>query len=133
METTLYVVQTPPMPKVEKPSARSPEPISNPLTVPTSPAESLKQIRRQTCYKTLRSLIDLVQLVLFIAAGLVAVVPVGMLFSPIEGLPISGKILSLVIGLAFAFIVAVLATAWKQAALLLVDIADCQICLVGKT
>jgi hypothetical protein len=37
-----------------------------------------------------------------------------------------------IIGLASAFFLIILGIAWKQAALLLVDIADCQIRLAGK-
>jgi hypothetical protein len=133
METTLYVPQAPPLPKVEKPLARSSEPIANPLGAPTSPAESLRQIRLQTCYKTLRGLVDLVQILFFVAAGLVVLGSIGVFFAGGEDLPFGGKILYLLIALALAFILVVLGIAWKQAALLLVDIADCQIRLAGRT
>jgi hypothetical protein len=125
-ETPLYVSQQ------AKPVPKPAVPISTPQERQLSSAESLKLIRQQTCYKTLRSLIDMVQILFFVAAGLLAIGSIGVLFEGSEELQAAAKITSLIIGLVLAFILTVLAIAWKQAALLLVDIADCQIRLVGN-
>jgi DNA-directed RNA polymerase subunit RPC12/RpoP len=102
------------------------------ITGGSSTAATLKQIRQQTCYKTLRGLIDLVQILIFVAVGLAVLGAFGGLFFPDSETPAAGKFLTLIIGAASAFILIVLAIAWKQAALLLVDIADCQIRLAGN-
>ena len=96
-----------------------------------STAATLEQIRQQTCYKTLRGLIDLVQILFFVAAGLAVL---GAFAGFFEGsdVPAAGKFLYAIVGAASAFILIVLGIAWKQAALLLVDIADCQIRLAGN-
>jgi DNA-directed RNA polymerase subunit RPC12/RpoP len=95
-----------------------------------SAASTLKQIRQQTCYKTLRGLIDLVQILFFVAAGLAVL---GVFAGFFEGgdAPVAG-VVNVIVVAASAFILIILGIAWKQAALLLVDIADCQIRLVGK-
>jgi hypothetical protein len=101
---------------------------------PANTAAALKQIREQTCYKTLRELIGVVQILFFIAAGLAGLgvtgnfLELGQVASSIGGI-----LLAVIIGLVSAFILIVLGIAWKQAALLLVDIADCQIRLAGNT
>jgi ABC-type microcin C transport system permease subunit YejE len=97
----------------------------------TGTAATLKQIRQQTCYKTLRGLIDLVQILFFVAAGFAVLGAIAGCFEGSEVLPAS-KFANVIIGLASAFILIVLAIAWKQAALLLVDIADCQIRQAGN-
>lgn len=102
------------------------------ILAPAYTASTLKQIRQQTCYKTLRGLIDLVQILFFVAAGLTVLGAFGGLFAGSEDVPAGGKLLYMIVGAAVAFILIVLGIAWKQAALLLVDIADCQICLVGN-
>ncbi|HAO78566.1 MAG TPA: hypothetical protein DCQ92_06235 [Verrucomicrobia subdivision 3 bacterium] len=145
-ETTLYVPPPAPVPEVEQSAQKPTLPTPNPLTKeqiewresrratgsnPLSPADTLQQIRQQTCYKTLRGLIDLVQILFFVAAGL-AVLGVGAGFFAGSDAPAAGKFVTVIIGIASAFILIVLAIAWKQAALLLVDIADCQIRLAGK-
>jgi len=94
-------------------------------------AATLRQIRHQTSYKTLRGLIDLVQILFFVAAGLSVLGALGVAFGASE-MPVGGKAVSAIIGAASAFILIVLGIAWKQAALLLVDIADCQIRLAGN-
>ncbi len=99
--------------------------------VTSSTAATLKQIRQQTCYKTLRGLIDLVQILFFVAAGLSVLGAFAGFFEGDE-VPAAGKFLYAIVGAASAFILIVLGIAWKQAALLLVDIADCQISLVGN-
>jgi DNA-directed RNA polymerase subunit RPC12/RpoP len=96
-----------------------------------STAATLKQIRQQTCYKTLRGLIDLVQILFFVAAGLAVLGAFAGFFEGSEG-PTGSKYAIVIIGAASAFILIVLGIAWKQAALLLVDIADCQIRLAGN-
>jgi rRNA maturation protein Nop10 len=107
-----------------------PAPVS--ITGASGTAATLKQIRQQTCYKTLRGLIDLVQILFFVAAGLAVLGAFAGFFEESE-VPAAGKFLYAIIGAASAFILIVLAIAWKQAALLLVDIADCQIRLAGNT
>jgi hypothetical protein len=97
----------------------------------TGAAATLIQIRQQTCYKTLRGLIDLVQILFFVAAGVAALGAFAGVFAK-DDLPAGGKFLYVIIGAAAGFILIVLGIAWKQAALLLVDIADCQIRLAGK-
>lgn len=140
METKLYVPPPMPVPKVEKPTQKPSAPIVNPLAsdLPSSwnlvtPAESLKRIRQETCYKTLRDLIGLVQVVFFVVAGLLAIGSVASVFAGFAAAGPAGGIVSLILGLVIAVIIVVLAIAWKQAALLLVDIADCQIQLAGKS
>jgi hypothetical protein len=103
-----------------------------PAPAPASTATTLKQIRQQTCYRTLRGLIDLVQILFFVAAGLAVLGALGIFFQGGD-VPAGGKILYAIVGAASAFILIVLGIAWKQAALLLVDIADCQIRLAGST
>lgn len=99
-----------------------------------STAATLKQIRQQTCYETLRGLIDLVQALFFIAAGLPVLEVVRRLLerNPDSNILIVAT-LGLLLALLLGFILVVLGIAWKQAALLLVDIADCQIRLAGNT
>lgn len=123
METTLYVPPPLPVPQIEKL-----------IQKPSSPAEALKQIRQQTCYRTLRSLIDLIQKLLFIFAGLSALasISVPILTAVREGDGLAGGIVSAILGVVCSAIIVVVAIAWKQAASLLVDIADCQIKLAGK-
>jgi DNA-directed RNA polymerase subunit RPC12/RpoP len=136
METTLYV-PPPPAPK-------SATPISNPQEHQFPPAESLKQIRHQTCYQTLRSLINILQIFCFIFAGLIALGALASIFdysqiktavktadgeATMAMMVFGGRIL---LGLAGAIVFVFLAIAGKQSALLLVDIADCQIRLAGK-
>ncbi len=104
-------------------------PSSNLSGAPDHAADTLNQIRQQTCYKALRSLIDLVQIIFFVIAGLLTAVSV---VGGVAGIQVGG-IFTLIGGLALAFLIVVLAIAGKQAALLLVDIADCQIRLAGKT
>jgi hypothetical protein len=135
METTLYVPPPPPAPK-------SATPISNPQEHQFPPAESLKQIRHQTCYQTLRSLINILQFFCFIFAGLIALGALASVFDyshiktadgesaeSMSKIVFGGRIL---LGLAGAIVFVFLAIAGKQSALLLVDIADCQIRLAGK-
>lgn len=94
-------------------------------------AATLKQIRQKTCYKTLRSLVDLVQLLIFAAAGVTTLGTGAAICASDETLP-GGKIPVAIFGAVSVFILIILAIAWKQAALLLVDIADCQVYLAAK-
>jgi len=100
-------------------------PVPASVTGVSSTAATLKQIRQQTCYKTLRELIDLVQILFFVAAGLAVL---GAFAGFFQG----SEVPAAIVAAASAFILVVLAIAWKQAALLLVDIADCQIRLAGN-
>ncbi len=122
-------------------SALNPRPAPASLSGAVDTATTLKQIRQQTCYKTLRELIDLVQLLLFFAAGLALLggiagllMAIANLFGLFKGIEISAatNFVNFIVCVAAAFILIVLAIAWKQAALLLVDIADCQIRLVAN-
>jgi hypothetical protein len=122
MDTTLYVPG-------QKPFA----PITNRPAIPSSSAESLKQIRQQSCYGTLRGLIDLIQYIIFAGAALLAVGSVAGFFIGIfqgSAGAASGTV-GIILGWVLACVIVVLAIAMKQAALLLVDIADCQIQLVA--
>ena len=88
---------------------------------------ALMGIRNDSCYKTLRGMIDVIQLILFVPIGILAVSSVAMIFIPNEQL---GMMLRIIAGLAVLAACAgcvILTIAAKQAALLLVDIADCQI------
>jgi hypothetical protein len=119
MDTTLYV-------PAQKPFA----PITNRPAIPSSSAETLKQIRQQSCYGTLRRLIDLVQYIIFAIAALLAIGAVTAFF--IGSFSGSAGIASGILGWVLACVIFVLAIAMKQAALLLVDIADCQIQSVAQ-
>lgn len=100
---------------------------------PTPQAATIKQIRQQTCYKTLREMIGVVQILFFLAAGLAGFGVTGNFLAQGQvATSIGGKLLAVIIGLVSAFILIVLGIAWKQAALLLVDIADCQIRIVSN-
>lgn len=121
MDTRLYVPPAAPIPKKpeEKPS----------LTF--TAADTLRNVRQQTCYKTLRGLIDLLQAGLIVSAALTLVAgAIGMFFAEE---PPGLRVLTLIIAICICFVMVVLSIAVKQAALLLVDIADCQIQQVGRT
>ncbi len=130
-ETKLYLPTLSPLPGKEKPA---PPAAATPPLPP--PAETLKQIRAQSCYRTQRLLITVEQVLCFIGAGLVLVAGVIAYFaSGMAGMGLAGGFAGLLVGgvyLLWAVILAVLAIAGKQAALLLVDIADCQIHQAGK-
>jgi nitrate reductase NapE component len=93
----------------------------------TPEAEALNQVRAKTCYKALRSLVDFIQLLLFVLIAIVAVGAVGFIVIPNEQAGIALRIVSGLASLALCVGCAILVIAAKQAALLLVDIADCQI------
>jgi len=111
--------------------ARVPVPTPADSTGYINTAATLKQIRQKTCYKTLRSLVDLVQLLIFVAAGVTALGTGGAICASDETLP-GGKIPVAIFGAVSVFILIIMAMAWKQAALLLVDIADCQVYQAAK-
>jgi hypothetical protein len=125
IDTKLYVPTLPPIPKIDKPAHMPSAAVSNPLA--WTAAQTLRLVRQQTCYKTLRGLIDWVQAILIAAAALALIAAVAQFFLSTEEKDLGLRILALV-GTAFGCVLAVvLAIAGKQAALLMVDIADCQI------
>lgn len=91
-------------------------------------AGELRQVRAASCYKTLRSLFDTLQLIWVAVAVIVGIYAIGLAIAAIgsEDPVKNGALpaLGLLLGSAVAVVLAIVA---KQAALLLVDIADCQI------
>lgn len=90
-------------------------------------AAVLKQIREQSCYKTLRVVIEVstgILLGVLVLVGLGEVV--GLRFG-IAQLSLISTIPVALIGLATLLLVMVLVLAMRQSVLLLIDIADCQI------
>ncbi|MEK7781965.1 MAG: hypothetical protein AAB370_10750 [Verrucomicrobiota bacterium] len=85
---------------------------------------TLNEVRVDSCYKTLRGLIDLIQLLWITAAIIVAVA------GAVQAA--NGELLPGVLWICAGGAAIVMAVASKQAALLLVDIADCQIQLVKR-
>jgi hypothetical protein len=102
------------------------------LNTPSVPGEVLKQVRAKTCYRTLRGLIDAIQMAAFVFAALTVIVAIT---SVAVNLPAPGGLAAVtaagmvqIVGAIFlALVIVMLAIASKQAALLLVDIADCKI------
>jgi hypothetical protein len=111
----------------------TPESVKSKLDARLSPeAATLKMIRGASCYKTLRTVIELsmgilLGILLLAAIGWV----VGCLFSVGELGMTSFPMAAL--GVVALIFVAVLVLALRQSCLLLIDIADCQIRLAGKT
>jgi hypothetical protein len=125
METKLYLPPPPPVPRIDKPAHQPTLTASSSLA--SGAGEQLKQIRHQTCYKTLRSLIDLVQIIIIGGAALTLVGAAVGLFRTSDEASFAFRLWTF-LGIACGcFVAAVLSIAGKQAALLLVDIADCQI------
>jgi hypothetical protein len=104
MDTTLYLTAAP----------------ANPAAAIAPTHQTFKNIRGQSCYQTLRELISLLQKVTIAFSILVAIAGIVLFLS-------DGSIVNLIIILTAAAIMVVCGIASKQAALLLVDIADCQI------
>lgn len=102
----------------------------------TPQSAALKQIRGQSCYKALRVLISAAQIFCFIMAAVPALAGAFGFFSEVKGYGLladaSGIIFIAIISVFWIAVFIFLAIAGKQAALLLVDIADCQIRQVGK-
>lgn len=126
METRLYA--PPPAPAPILPPKQAPPPLNKPIADPaktthSSAADALLQVRVDSCYKTLRGLIDLVQFICIAAAVIVGIAGIAQVFTNIDN---AGSLYGLFWFLGAAGSV-ILAIASKQAALLLVDIADCQI------
>ena len=123
MDTKLYL---PPgfLPPETPPNA--PALATLPHTV-TTPRETLKAIRRNSCYNTLRGLINLVQALLFLAAVLIALAAIAQVVLPAPGSDPAPRTIELIAGLFSSVLLITLGIAAKQAVLLLVDIADCQI------
>lgn len=131
LETTLYSPPTVPVPIVpkEKPS------LNQPITDPRQPqqstvAEALQHIRSSSCYNTLRGFITLVQAIWIFFSCLIILS--GILLLASEGWTLEGiayGVFSVLVGAAciiMSFVV-------REASLLMVDIADCQIQLVRRS
>ena len=134
METKLYIPPPAPVPNVPKQTPHLTSPVSNPLLAPTDPINVLKDVRANTCYRTLRGLIGGIQIAFFVVAGIFVLAAIGpVLFSLYTDFKTSWDtkattaIYQIFVGLFAAALAVLLGIAWKQAALLLVDIADCQI------
>jgi len=127
METKLYIPPPVSAPVVEPPRPAPRSPVANPpLATVLSPAESLRKVRQETCYQALRSLVNILQFLCFVGAGfIVSLAILGGSTGAAAG------IMGAAMGVAWALILVILGIAGKQAALLLVDIADCQIRLAG--
>ncbi|MGC3961573.1 MAG: hypothetical protein QM813_27705 [Verrucomicrobiota bacterium] len=130
LETTLYAPSSalpPPLPPKEIPQSLA-KPIEKPTPQKTGSRDALAQVRSNSCYRTLRSLIGVVQglwialSLLFVVANIVMIIT----FGHNENGP-RFTIVQLFYAIVAACLSIALAVAIKQAALLLVDIADCQI------
>jgi hypothetical protein len=97
-----------------------------------STAATLQQIRQQTCYKTLRGLIYLIEILFFVAAGLAVIYAVLMAFQVSQSKAPDTTIFAIIGGVISAVVLSIMGIAWQQAAMLLIDIADCQIRLAGN-
>lgn len=139
MDTKLYIPPTAPGPNIPTQAQQPSSPVANPFSTPQTPINVLKEIRANTCYRTLRGLISGIQIAFFIVAGILVLGTIGpVLFSLYTDFKTSwdtkaGMAIYQIFGGLFAGALAVLlGVAWKQAALLLVDIADCQIQQIGQ-
>lgn len=97
----------------------------------------MKRIRQQTCYPALRSLISGLQIYFFFMAALPMLAGVFGFYSEVKGYGLiaaaGGIVFIAILSVFWVAVFVFLAIAGKQAALLLVDIADCQIQLAGKS
>lgn len=126
MDTRLFI---PPPPPPAPPKPATPNPPPNPPPTVPSFAEDLKKIRARTCYQSLRSLINVAQIIGFVGIGIFAFSLVtGISQSPLAA---SGSsefaLVGFFVSVSMCLGGVVVLIAGKQAALLLVDIADCQI------
>jgi hypothetical protein len=105
-----------------------------------SPKATLQAVRARTCYATLRSFINVFQIIFFVIAGLTAIAGVGeaiFMYRLTEGAPtnlfsIILVLTYLVVGLVMATLLVLFGIAVKQAMLVVVDIADCQIQQISR-
>lgn len=135
MDTKLYAPPPPPKPiepsKPKPPLSRTiPDPTKETASRSLTVAEALNQIRVDSCYKTLRGLIDLL---FFLYVGIASIVCLGCLVQAVDS-TVNGyrELVKPVLILLGAVASVIIAVGLKQAALLLVDIADCQIQLARR-
>ena len=111
-------------------------PSGSPLEQRLSPAESLKQIRQQTCYGALRSLIRGAQIFCFITATLPVLAGVFGFFSEVKDgglIAVAGGIIAIVIASAFWVIIFVfLAIAGGQCCHAVVSMAEVTECVLPR-
>jgi hypothetical protein len=126
METRLYVPTTP-----KPPSTAAEKPKFSPPQV-TQLARELGDIRARSSYKTLRTVIDVIFLVAKILVGLAAATSaVGAFEAHVGSSSTTWQAVALALtACAVGAVVVVLLHAAHQAAVLLIDIADCSIRLV---
>ena len=125
MDTLLYVQPPAPLPAKAARSAGSGQ-VANPRFTPLPAAEALKQIRKQSCYKTLRSVIEFSMGLLL---GILLLAEIAIIIGGIFGMSELGFIsipLTILESVAVLF-GSVIVLALRQSSLLLIDIADCQI------
>ena len=123
-ETQLYVPQAPPPPQVQ--TIVTPIIESPPAPIPT-PRELLALVRADSCYKTFRSLVAMLQILVFILAALFAFAGINAFITASPGGERSTTVpFTLAACLCSVFLI-VLAIAGKQALVVVLDIADCQI------
>ena len=121
-ETQLYVPLAPPPPPVQTIVT----PIIESSPAPT-PRELLASVRADSCYKTFRSLVAMLQILVFILAALFAFAGINAFITAAPGVERStAATFCLASCLCSAFLI-VLAIAGKQALVVVLDIADCQI------
>jgi hypothetical protein len=121
-ETQLYVPLAPPPPQVQAIVT----PIIERPPTPT-PRELLASVRAESCYKTFRSLVAMLQILVFILAALFAFAGINAFITAPPGVERSTAVtFTLAACLCSAFLI-VLAIAGKQALVVVLDIADCQI------
>jgi hypothetical protein len=131
LDTRLYAPPPPPAP-VLPPKEKLPlnQSVADPRkTVEASAPNALRQVRDSSCYKNLRGFITLVQAIwiffscLIIAGGFIPVLLGAWTVENIVYLVLS--VLVGAAGIVFSFVM-------REASLLFVDIADCQIQLVKR-
>lgn len=135
LDTTLYVPPPPPKPiqpakKTPPLSQTIPDPKKDAPPRPPTAADALNEVRVNSCYKTLRGLIDLV---FALYVGVVALICFGCIIQVVERTDGYREWVFPVLTLLGAVASVIIAVGVKQAALLVVDIADCQINLVKRT
>ena len=127
-ETQLYVPLAPPPPQVQTvvtPVIEHP-PALTPAPTPT-PRELLASIRADSCYKTFRSLVAMLQILVFILAALFAFAGINAFITASPGGERSATVTFTLAACLCSVFLIVLAIAGKQALVVVLDIADCQI------